>query len=89
MAYYPEPSANVRVAARTWGVSLAGLAGNNLFLEFGPDVRDKLSIETKLKIRLGGTHGHPAPLLHFPVFLPVLTRKLGAVYRIPFLSFHT
>jgi len=40
MAYYPGPSANVRVAAQTWGVSLAGLAGNNLFLEFWPDVRD-------------------------------------------------
>ena len=42
MTYYPRPSANVRVAATTWGVSLAGLAGNNLFLEFWPDVRDKL-----------------------------------------------
>ncbi len=40
IAYYPGPSANVRVAAQTWGVSLAGLAGNNLFLEFWPDVRD-------------------------------------------------
>jgi len=40
MTYYPRPSANVRVAATTWGVSLAGLAGNNLFLEFWPDVRD-------------------------------------------------
>jgi hypothetical protein len=42
MAYYPAPSANVRVAARTWGVSLAGLAGVNLFQEFWPDVRDKV-----------------------------------------------
>lgn len=42
MAYYPAPSANVRVAARTLGVSLAGLAGNNLFQEFWPDVRDKV-----------------------------------------------
>jgi hypothetical protein len=42
MAYYPHESANWGVAARTWGVSLAGLAGNNLFFEFWPDVRDKL-----------------------------------------------
>lgn len=42
MAYYPARSANGRVAATTWGVSLAGLAGNNLFLEFWPDVRDKV-----------------------------------------------
>jgi len=28
--------------ARTWGVSLAGLAGVNLFQEFWPDVRDKV-----------------------------------------------
>jgi hypothetical protein len=42
MAYYPHESANWGVAARTWGVSLAGLAGNNLFMEFWPDVRDKL-----------------------------------------------
>lgn len=42
MAYYPQKSANAGVAARTWGVSLAGLAGNNLFFEFWPDVRDAL-----------------------------------------------
>ena len=42
MAYYPHESANAGVAARTWGISLAGLAGNNLFFEFWPDVRDKL-----------------------------------------------
>jgi len=42
IAYYPGPSANARVAAKTWGVSLVGLAGNNLFLEFWPDVRDKV-----------------------------------------------
>jgi hypothetical protein len=30
------------VVFRTWGVSLAGAAGNNLFLEFWPDIRDKL-----------------------------------------------
>jgi hypothetical protein len=40
MTYYPAKSISAEVAARTWGVSLAGLAGNNLFLEFWPDVRD-------------------------------------------------
>ncbi|HZD50912.1 MAG TPA: hypothetical protein VE178_19360, partial [Silvibacterium sp.] len=42
MAYYPHPSANWRVAAKTWGVSLAGLAAVNLFQEFWPDVRDRI-----------------------------------------------
>lgn len=42
MAYYPSVSRTAGIAARTWGVSLAGLAGNNLFLEFWPDVRDKV-----------------------------------------------
>ncbi len=42
MTYYPGPSANWRVGAKTWGVSLAGLAGINLFQEFWPDVRDKV-----------------------------------------------
>jgi hypothetical protein len=42
MAYYPPVSRTAGIAARTWGVSLAGLAGNNLFLEFWPDVRDKV-----------------------------------------------
>jgi len=42
MTYYPGRSANWRVSAKTWGVSLAGLAGINLFQEFWPDVRDKV-----------------------------------------------
>jgi hypothetical protein len=42
MTYYPEPSVRPGVVFRTWGVSLAGAAGNNLFLEFWPDIRDKL-----------------------------------------------
>jgi hypothetical protein len=42
MAYYPPKSQTAGVAARTWGVSLAGLAGNNLFFEFWPDVRDRI-----------------------------------------------
>lgn len=36
--YYPGPSANTRVVIQTWGTSIAGAAGNNLFLEFWPDV---------------------------------------------------
>ena len=35
--YYPAPSANVRVVMQTWGTSIAGSAGDNLFLEFLPD----------------------------------------------------
>jgi len=35
--YYPAPSANVHVVMETWGTSIAGSAGNNLFLEFVPD----------------------------------------------------
>jgi hypothetical protein len=40
--YYPAPSVNTRVVMETWGVSLAGQAGGNLFLEFWPDVRDAI-----------------------------------------------
>ena len=40
LTYYPAPSANARVVMETWGVSLAGEAGGDLFLEFWPDVRD-------------------------------------------------
>jgi hypothetical protein len=39
MAYYPAPSANGRVVAKTFGFSLLGLAGGHLFTEFWPDVR--------------------------------------------------
>jgi len=39
LAYYPDPSANGRVVAKTFGLSLAGLAGGHLFTEFWPDVR--------------------------------------------------
>ena len=39
MAYYPDPSANGGVVARTFGLSLAGLAGGHLFTEFWPDVK--------------------------------------------------
>lgn len=42
MTYYPEPSVTPRVVFQTWGVSLAGAAGNNLFLEFWPDIRDAI-----------------------------------------------
>jgi hypothetical protein len=42
IAYYPHESANAKVAAQTWGISLAGWAGINLFHEFWPDVRDRV-----------------------------------------------
>lgn len=35
--YYPDKSANVHVVMQTWATSIAGAAGNNLFLEFVPD----------------------------------------------------
>jgi hypothetical protein len=38
LAYYPHDSRNSGVVLRTWGFSLAGAAGNNMFLEFWPDV---------------------------------------------------
>lgn len=38
MAWYPRASANEGVALETWGTSLAGAVGNNMFLEFWPDV---------------------------------------------------
>ena len=37
-AWYPRASANEGMALETWGTSLAGAAGNNMFLEFWPDV---------------------------------------------------
>lgn len=36
-AYYPNKSRSVHVVMQTWGTSIAGSAGNNLFLEFVPD----------------------------------------------------
>lgn len=42
LAYYPDPSANLGVVMQTWGTSIAGTAGNNLFLEFWPDVVNKV-----------------------------------------------
>jgi hypothetical protein len=36
-AYYPSKSRSVHVVMQTWGTSIAGAAGNNLFLEFVPD----------------------------------------------------
>jgi hypothetical protein len=36
--YYPSKSRSVHVVMQTWGTSIAGAAGNNLFLEFVPDV---------------------------------------------------
>ena len=40
--YYPQKSIDTNVVLRTWGVSLAGLGGGNLFKEFWPDVKHKL-----------------------------------------------
>jgi hypothetical protein len=36
--YYPPKSRTLGVVMQTWGTSIAGAAGNNLFLEFWPDV---------------------------------------------------
>ena len=41
-AYYPAPSRTAHVVLQTWATSIAGAAGNNLFLEFWPDVINKL-----------------------------------------------
>lgn len=41
-AYYPPSSRTSGVVFRTWGTSLAGAAVNNLFLEFWPDVVNKI-----------------------------------------------
>jgi len=35
--YYPGPSVNTHVVLETWGTSIAGSIGNNMFLEFVPD----------------------------------------------------
>jgi hypothetical protein len=40
--YYPAPSANVGTVMETWATSIAGNAGNNLFLEFVPDAFNAL-----------------------------------------------
>ena len=40
--YYPAPSANTGVVIETWATSIAGSAGNNLFLEFVPDAFNAL-----------------------------------------------
>ena len=37
LAYYPSKSRTTHVVMQTWGTSIAGAAGNNLFLEFVPD----------------------------------------------------
>jgi hypothetical protein len=41
-AYYPPPSRTGGVVFRTWATSIAGAAVNNLFLEFWPDVMNKI-----------------------------------------------
>lgn len=42
MAYYPDKSANAGVVFKTWGFSLLGAAGGNLWSEFWPDTRERL-----------------------------------------------
>lgn len=42
MAYYPDKSANARVVFTTWGYSLLGEAGGNIWSEFWPDTRQRL-----------------------------------------------
>jgi hypothetical protein len=41
-AYYPEASIHPSVVFRTWGISLAGSAGVNIFQEFWPDFKVKV-----------------------------------------------
>ena len=41
-AYYPEQSVHPGVVFRTWGVSLIGSAGVNIFQEFWPDFKKKV-----------------------------------------------
>jgi hypothetical protein len=41
MAYYPDKSSNSRVVFSTWGFSLLGEAGGNLWSEFWPDTRNR------------------------------------------------
>ncbi|HEY3988775.1 MAG TPA: hypothetical protein VGM02_05710 [Acidobacteriaceae bacterium] len=38
LAYYPSVSQHASVAARGFGIAVAGDAGSKLFLEFGPDI---------------------------------------------------
>ncbi len=42
VTYYPRPSRNAGVVFETWGTSIGGAAVNNLFLEFWPDIVNKL-----------------------------------------------
>ncbi len=41
-AYYPQSGRTGSVVFRTWGTSIAGAAVNNLFLEFWPDLVNKI-----------------------------------------------
>jgi hypothetical protein len=38
LAYYPSVSQHASVAAKGFGIAVAGDAGSKLFTEFGPDV---------------------------------------------------
>jgi hypothetical protein len=41
MAYYPDKSSNASVVFSTWGFSLLGEAGGNIWSEFWPDTRNR------------------------------------------------
>lgn len=49
-AYYPQPSVNARVVLTSWGISFAGGACGNLFMEFWPDAKKAIAHR----------HKHPA-----------------------------
>lgn len=57
--YYPAPSANGRVVATTWAISLAGEAGDNLLAEFWPDVRDVILHRHRRETRQSMDHRAP------------------------------
>jgi hypothetical protein len=42
LTYYPDKSANGTAVMKTWGYSLLGQAGGNLWSEFWPDIRNKI-----------------------------------------------
>jgi hypothetical protein len=50
-AYYPDNSRGRNVVLRTWGLSLAGDAGINLFQEFWPDIRRSIFNRTGVEDR--------------------------------------
>jgi hypothetical protein len=45
LTYYPHRSTNGGAVVRTWGTSIVGAAGDNLFLEFWPDILNRFHHE--------------------------------------------